>query len=505
MRQILINSYLHEMNGGTLNTTGRSARWGIACLVLLAWVAVSTDRPAPGGGPERAEASDHPVPEKPEKPSVPTYAKEVSRIIQKNCQECHRKGQVAPFPLETYEHAHKRAQDIATVTDERSMPPWKAAPGIGPKYQHDRSLSAADIATFAAWADAGAPLGDPADLPPPARFPDGWTLGTPDVVIELPEDFPIPATGSDIYRCFVIPTDLPEDVYLTAAEYRPGNRRVVHHMLAYVDITREGRQKDASDPGPGYECFGGPEVKIHAGLGGWAPGNEPCRLPVGVGWSLPKGADVIVQVHYHPDGKPETDRSRIGLHLARKPIKQTSHWAVALNRDLEIPPGASNHEVKAEWRVPVNVVAYAVLPHMHQLGRDMTISLTYPDGRKQDLIRIDDWDFSWQNTYAFDQPLDVPKGSVLHVVAHYDNSAGNPRNPNRPPKLVKWGEATTDEMCIGFLTVTKKGQDLTRHGEKDDLQDILAAQRKDEMERHQQAAKERAAEAKARAKAGQGE
>jgi hypothetical protein len=135
----------------------------------------------------------------------------------------------------------------------------------------------------------------------------------------------------------------------------------------------------------------------------------------------------------------------------------------------------------------------------------MTMSLTYPDGRTQDLIRIDDWDFSWQNTYAFDQPLDVPKGSVLHVVAHYDNSAGNPRNPNRPPKLVKWGEATTDEMCIGFLTVSKKGQDLTRHGEKDDLQDILAAQRKDEMERHQRAAKERAAEAKARAKAGQGE
>jgi hypothetical protein len=500
-----MTSPARETNGPVLSTLARSTRWRLAWPGLAALGAVAIGRPALGGGSERGEAFDHPVPEKPEKSSVPTYAKEVSRIIQKNCQECHRKGQVAPFPLETYEHARKRAQDLATVTEQRSMPPWKAARGIGPKFQHDRSLSAADIATLAAWSDAGAPLGDPADLPPPARFPEGWALGTPDLVLELPEDFPIPATASDIYRCFVIPTDLPNDVYVTAAEYRPDNRRVVHHMLAYVGITHEGRQKDARDPGPGYECFGGPEVKVYGGLGSWAPGNQPCRLPDGVGWSLPKGADVIVQVHYHPNGKAETDRSRIGLHLARKPIKQTYHWTVALNRDLAIPPGASNYEARAEWRVPVDVVAYAVLPHMHQLGRDMTLSLTYPDGRKQDLVRIDDWDFAWQNTYSFEQPLEVPQGSVLHVVAHYDNSAGNPRNPNRPPKLVRWGDATSDEMCVDFLAVTKKGQDLTRPGERDDLQDILAAQRKEERERHQRAAQQRAAEAKARARAGQGE
>jgi hypothetical protein len=445
------------------------------------------------------EAIGCPVPEREKPAAAPTYAKDVAGVIQKNCQECHRKGQVGPFPLETYEQARKRADDIASVAEDRVMPPWKPVPGVGLKFKHDRSLSSSEIATLAAWAAAGAPLGDPADLPPPANFPDDWALGTPDLVIETAEDFPIPASGPDIYRCFVIPTDLPRDVYISAIEYRPGNRRVVHHMLSYVDLTGEGRKRDAKDPGPGYECFSGPEVEVHGDLGGWAPGNEPSRLPEGIGRSLPKGSDVIIQVHYHPSGKPETDRSRIGLHFARKPVKQILHWSAAVNVDgLKLPPGESNVEIKAAWPVPVDLLAHAVTPHMHMLGRDMLMTVTYPDGRTEDLVKIADWDFAWQNTYYFETPLDLPKGSVLKVVAHYDNSEANPRNPNHPPKLVKWGEATTDEMCIGFIAVTKKGQDLTRSGEKDDLHDIFDKQREEFRKRYQEEAKKRAAEAKAK-------
>ena len=270
-----------------------------------------------------------------------------------------------------------------------------------------------------------------------------------------------------------MPTGLTEDKYVSAVEFRAGNRSVVHHILAYVDVSGKARERDKADPGPGYSCFGGPGDPIHGGLGGWAPGNRPSYLDEGIGRSLPGKSDVIIQVHYHPRGKAETDRSKIGIYFARKPVKQTLHWSVVINPELVLPPGQSNIEVKAAWEVPVDVVAHNVSPHMHLLGHDMQISVKFPDGKVQDLIRIDDWDFNWQYTYHFEKPIDIPKGSVVYLVSHFDNSSANPRNPNHPPKEVKWGEATTDEMCIGFLGVTKKGQDLTQPGEKDDYMDIL--------------------------------
>ena len=438
------------------------------------------------------EAVGCPLPKAVEK-AVPTYAKDVAAILQKSCQECHRKGQVGPFGLETYEQARKRADDIARVTEDRDMPPWKPLPGIGPKFLHDKSLSKDEIDTLAAWAEGDAPLGNVADLPPAVNYAEDWALGTPDLIIESPVDFEVPAEGADIYRCFVIPTNLPKDVYIAAIDHRPGNRRVVHHMLSYVDTSGQAKKRDDADPGPGYTCFSGPEVEIHGDLGGWAPGNEPAVLPDGVGRSLPKGADVIMQIHYHPNGKAETDRSRIGLYFAKKPVKQTLHWNFAINPQLELKPGESNIEAKAHWETPVDLIAYGVTPHMHLLGKDMSMSLKFPDGRTQDLVKIGDWDFAWQNTYYFEKPLELPKGTILSVVAHYDNSESNPRNPNHPPKLVKWGEATTDEMCIGFIAVTKKGQDLTKPGEKDDLLEIFNHQREDERKKWEAESKKRSA------------
>ena len=201
-----------------------------------------------------------PLPEQKTSSTAPTYSKEVARILQQNCLECHRKGQVGPFVLDSYPQARKRAEDIAAVAEDRSMPPWKAAPGHRrPGFMHDRSLSEGDIATLSAWAEAGAPEGNPADLPLPRTFSDDWTLdGGPDLVLDIGTDFPIPAGGPDIYRCFVVPTSLPSDVYISGIEYRPGNRRVVHHVLAYVDTSGNARKRDAADPGPGYSCFSGP-------------------------------------------------------------------------------------------------------------------------------------------------------------------------------------------------------------------------------------------------------
>jgi hypothetical protein len=239
-------------------------------------------------------------------------------------------------------------------------------------------------------------------------------------------------------------------------------------------------------------CFSGPGVETSGELGGWAPGSQPTQLDDGIGRWFPKGGDVIIQVHYHPSGKVEVDRSRIGVRFARKPVRQVLHWNAAVNFEMKLKPGDSSAEVQAAWPVPVDVTAHAVVPHMHLLGKDMLISVTYPDGRTKDLIRIDDWDFNWQYHYYFEKPIDLPKGSVVKVVAHYDNSAANPRNPNREhPKEVAWGEATTDEMCIGFIAVTKKGQDLTRPGEKDDLREIFRAQADDFRRKQEESAKKR--------------
>ena len=351
-----------------------------------------------------ADAVGCPVPTPPDAPSKPTYAHDVAPVLRTNCFQCHRPGQVGPFPLETYEQARKRAHDIASVTLERQMPPWKPAADFGPALKHSKALTGDEVALLGKWAEADAPVGNVADLGPAPVFSGDWALGTPDLVLQTPEDFQIPAQGEDLYRCFVIPTDLPDDVYVSAIDYHPGNRKVVHHVLGYVDVTGQARRKDAAEPGAGYMCFSGPGVPTHGDLGGWAPGVEPSFLPEGVARSLPKKADVIVQVHYHPSGKPETDRTTVGLYFSKKPVRQTLHWNAALNIGMKLTAGQPNIEIKANWEVPVDVTALGVAPHMHLLGKDMTMTATLPDGRKLDLVRVPNWDFDWQNNYWFEPP-----------------------------------------------------------------------------------------------------
>jgi hypothetical protein len=364
----------------------------------------------------------------------PMFTKDVAPILQKKCQNCHRRHHIGPFGLETYEQARKRAADIAAVVSDRSMPPWKPAPGVGPAIKHDQSLSREEIAILEAWAEAGAPQGDPKHMPPPEQYSENWKLGTPDVVLEPAEDFSIPASGPDLYRCFVIPTNLARETFISAIDFQPGNRRVVHHISAYIDTSssRAARQRDEAEKGPGYTSYSGPGIASFEELCFWNAGHVPSHLPAGVGLRLPAQVDLIVQIHYHPSGKPEVDRTRLGLYFSREPVKQALHWNAASSFDFKLPPGQSDITVVGKWFVPADVEALAVSPHMHLLGRSMHMSVTYPDGHTTDLIHIPEWDPSWQNTYYFQKPIPLPKGSVVKAHALFDNSP-HPRYPNQPP------------------------------------------------------------------------
>ncbi|WP_165075292.1 monooxygenase [Paludisphaera rhizosphaerae] len=401
---------------------------------------------------------------------VPTYHGEISRIIQTRCQDCHRPGQVAPFSLLTYEQARKRAGDIAGVASDRSMPPWHASTREGGPFRDVRVMPQDEIDALAAWASAGAPEGDPTDAPPHREFPSDWPLGEPDLVLKPSAAYTLAADGPDEFRVFVLPSGLTEGKWIQGIDYRPGNLRVVHHVLAAFDTRGRARKLDEADPTPGYSVSGGGYRIFPEGeLDGWAPGKSPHRLADGVARYLPAGSDVLLQVHYHKSGKPEEDATAIGLYFAKAPVEKQLRAGGVLppfrpltfKPDLTIPAGADRHEVRGSMTLRSDIHVVAVIPHMHWLGRDFLLTAALPDGSKTTLIRIDHWDFNWQSTYDLAAPLPLPKGTRLEMLAHFDNSESNPSNPTSPPKEVRWGEQTTDEMCIGFIHYTRDDEHLT--------------------------------------------
>jgi hypothetical protein len=385
-----------------------------------------------------------------------TWSRDVAPIVFANCTACHRPGEAAPFPLLSYEDARKHAKTIARVTEDRVMPPWKPAPGFG-HLEGERRLTDRDIAVLRQWTDSGAPAGALAEAPHPPEFVTGWTLGPPDMVVKMPEPYAVPGDGRDLYRAFVIPLNLPENTYVSAVDFRAGNARVAHHALFYLDTEGRAREKDAADPGPGYTSFGGPGFVPSGGLGGWAPGAKPAYLPPGVGRKIPAGSDLVLQMHYHPTGKDETDQSEVALYFAKSPTTRPVQSFMLANRKIDIPPGDANYIRTADVTTPANITIYGVFPHMHLVGREMKVWATLPDGSDVPIIRIDDWDFKWQGEYRLREPLSLPKGTTVHLWARYDNSANNPNNPSNPPNRVRNGEQTTDEMCMAFLTITSPG------------------------------------------------
>jgi mono/diheme cytochrome c family protein/peroxiredoxin len=382
-----------------------------------------------------------------------TYTRDIAPILQANCVACHRDGEVAPFALAKYADAAKRARQIVRVTQSRFMPPWKPEPEFG-HFLNERRLSEREVALLSEWAEADAPEGVAADLPPPPQFTDGWQYGEPDLVVKMEEPFEVPAGGRDVFRNFVIPVELTQDKLVSLAEFRPGNRRVVHHALFFLDRSGVARKKDAADPGPGYGSFGGPGFLPSGSIGGWAPGGTPQPLRDGMGRQMQKGSDLVLQIHYHPSGKVERDQSSIGIHF----VKQKSQKAVIpitiIDRRLYFAPGADRNAISGSYTLPVDTTMVVVIPHMHLLGREAKATATLPDGSVEPLVQIRDWDFNWQDQYHLAQPRTFPKGTRLDYEAVYDNSDKNPLNPNSPPKEVTWGEETTDEMFLCFFLVT---------------------------------------------------
>jgi hypothetical protein len=335
------------------------------------------------------------------------------------------------------------------------MPPWPPSPGWG-EFLDEARLTEVEIARFQAWAETGAVEGEAADLPPPPSFPRGWKLGEPDLVVGMSEAFEVPAEGRDSYRCFVLPTQLPEDTFVAGVDFHPGAKNVVHHALFFLDTSGVARQLDAQDPGPGYRSFGGAGFVPAGGLGGFAPGTQPRLLPDGMARRLPKGADIVLQVHYHPSGKSENDQSRLGLYFAKQPIEKEIVAIAVLTHRIDIPAGEANYERHASLTLPVPVSLISAAPHMHYLGKEMKAQATTPDGRTIPLVRIEDWNFNWQGQYLYARPIELPAGTRIDVDARYDNSPDNPRNPSSPPRRVRFGEQSTDEMCICFFQATAR-------------------------------------------------
>ena len=395
---------------------------------------------------------------------VPTWSGAVASILNSKCVSCHRTGEVAPFALQSFAQAHAWAGAIKTYTASGAMPPWKPADGYGTfKNVDQHTLSSEERATLAKWADAGAPEGNPALAPKPPHFTQGWQLGQPDLVLKPERAFHLAADGDDVYRNFVIDPHFTEDRWVSAVEIRAGNRSVVHHVINYIDTSGASDKLEAKqgDGQPGYVSFGGPGFLPAGMIGGWAPGNDPAFLPSGIAMHVPKGCRIVVQVHYHKDGKPEVDQTSVGLHFAKAPVTQAMRNMMVLNYMFQLPPGQSRYEVKSSTVVNQPIHAIAVTPHMHLLGREIKVWATLPDGTERPMVWIKDWDFNWQANYHFKTPMALPEGTRINLVAYYDNSAANERNPNRLHlKPVTWGEQTTDEMCLAFVAFTRDGEHI---------------------------------------------
>ena len=397
-----------------------------------------------------------------------TYTRDIAPLIQSRCQNCHRPDQVAPFALTNYQEAAAHAEMLVEVTQRRIMPPWIPGSSHQRRFVGERWLSDQELALLKDWVAADCPEGDAADLPLLPQFAEGWQLGTPDLVVRMPQAFTVPADGPDLLQNFVLPIDIPEDKLVAAVEFHPGNKRVVHHAVLFLDDKGQARKLDNATPEPGYGNFGGPGFSPSGALGGWSVGNTARRLPNDMGRYLNKGSDLVVQVHYHPIGKEESDQSEIGLYFVDKPVAESLQQPAKLvgsiwmaNYEMDIPAGDAAYSRSTTYTLPKDVIMVGVVPHMHLLGKSMKVTATPPGQATETLIDVAEWNYNWQDEYYYERPFSLPAGTVLKVEAVFDNSANNPSNPSSPPRRVTWGDETTDEMLFCFFLITaNKTEDL---------------------------------------------
>ena len=434
-------------------------------------------------------------------PSSPTFTKDIAPIFYANCTSCHRPTDIAPMSLLTYKDARPWAKSIAAKVADGTMPPWHADPRYG-KFVGARGLTDAQKSTIARWVAAGAPEGKAEDLPPAPVYTDEWNIGTPDAVLSMEEDYPIPATGEIPYQYLVVPANFAEDRFVTDWEIRPGDRRAVHHLLLYLKAPKEvaeaqmKRQQQMmlsrmfggsnaapganaaprpvppfefaccveipageeggrplppdqrKDPGPNYRPR---PVGMTQGMGGFSPGGSIRHFPEGMGMRIPAGYSLVFQMHYTTYGKATTDRSKIGLKFAKTQPKTILNTMALINASLSIPPGEANYTIDNSMTFNRDTMIYSLVPHTHVRGTGWHYEVTYPDGRKEVVLSVPKYDFNWQHEYVFTQPLKLPAGSKLYAKAWYDNSAKNKSNPD-PTKQVTWGDQTWEEMMYTSIT-----------------------------------------------------
>ena len=388
-----------------------------------------------------------------------TFNKHVAPILFDHCAACHHPGEVAPFSLLSYADAKKRDKQIQTVTADHFMPPWKSVEGHG-KFAGERRLKPDEVAMIARWVEQGSVEGDAKDLPPQPEFSSDWHLGPPDIIVKMPEPLAVPADGPDVYRNFVFDVNIPAGKYVKAAEYRPGNRRVVHHAVLSIDEDGKARQKQAdAAPEQGFE---GRSILGHllpGSLSAWTPGRDAVPLPPGFSLPWKTGAGLILQLHLHPSGKPETEQSSIGLYLTDEPPQRSMVDIGLIYKKIDIAPGEKEYHSRDEFTLPIAMETRGVFPHMHMLGRDFKLTAVPPEGDPISLLWINDWDFNWQGFYEYETPVKLPAGTKIVMETIHDNSAENFRNPSNPPKRVKWGEQTTDEMSVALVHFVPQNED----------------------------------------------
>jgi hypothetical protein len=390
--------------------------------------------------------------------AAPTFYKDVLPVLQRNCQSCHRPGEAAPMALLTYQDARPWAAAIKQALLTKKMPPWFADAAYG-HFANDRTLSKADIDTVVEWADGGATAGNPKDAPKPIEFTEGWSLfdktnpgGKPDVILEMPAEYQVPASGTIEYQHFIVPTGFTEDKWVQMVELRPGNRAVVHHAAVFVrpPDSRWMRDVKLGEAASGKQVAGqglGEEL-----LDFHVPGSVPHALPAGQAKLIRAGSDLVFQMHYTANGKPATDRTRIGIVFAKEPPRERILTLQIVNRGFAIPPGDPDYAVEARLTVQDHARIVALNPHMHLRGKSFEFRIVPPNGEPQVLLRVPHYDFSWQLQYYLAEQLPIAPGTRIECSARFDNSPNNRFNPDAT-KEVRWGDQSWEEMMVGTVDV----------------------------------------------------
>jgi len=411
-------------------------------VVAAAWIALALAARVAG-----AMRGQEPTAGAPDRDPPTTFSRDIAPILFRSCAPCHRPGGAGPFPLLSYADARGRARQIREVTGRRFMPPWLPDRGAVP-FRGDRRLSADEIERIRRWVTDGSVEGDPADLPAVPTFPAGWTLGTPDRIVDLPAPYELAAEGLDVYRNFVVPLRVSGERWVEAIELTTTAPRVLHHARAFVDRTPGARIADAQDPEPGFGGMVPASAESPDGiLLGWTPGKVAARDTEGLAWRVDERTDLVVQLHMVPSGRPERVQVSLGLYFAAAPPQRRSFTLLLGNRDIDLAPGVAGIAVRDRYTLPVDVDVVGLYPHAHYLAREMTVAAERPEGTRTVLLHIPEWDFTWQDEYRFATPVGLSAGTVVSMEYVYDNSAENPRNPHVPPRAVAYGGRTTDEMA----------------------------------------------------------